>query len=191
MKKLMLLCAVILSSLFTISCEGPRGPKGDGEFSSVYEYRLSFNQNLNNNIAHQDVRHPLPVYLGDAVMIYVMEETDTKGNPIWAPLPMRYFVEDEVTQQDEELEYIYNYGLDDFRITARATAPLGFFNGKPGSKDNPGYVTNMIFRVVYIEGKDPIQRNNAVSSTNEAKPLSYDELLMKYNLTNAPVKKMY
>ncbi|MGG5506683.1 MULTISPECIES: hypothetical protein [unclassified Myroides] len=188
MKKLMLLCAVVIGSLFAASCEGPRGPKGDGEFSNVFEYRLSFNQNLNANIATQVVRHSIPVYLGDMVAIYVMEETDKNGDPIWAPLPIRFFVEDSAAQKDEELEYVYNYGLDDFKITARATAPLGLFNG---SKKDPGYVTDMIFRVVYIEGKDPIQRSNATAIAEDLQPLSYDELLLKYNLTKAPVKKMY
>lgn len=201
MKKIMLLCAVVVGSLFTLSCEGPRGsqgmpgpegPPGDGaEYANIFEYHLSFNQNLDSNIADQVVKHPTKVYLGDAVMIYVLEETDKNGSPIWSPLPMRYFVENTATQKDEELEYIYNYGLDDFKIIARATAPLGLFNGTPGSKDDLGYVTDMIFRVVYIPGKDPVQKNAAIKTTAEEKPLSYDELLLKYDLTKSPVKKMY
>ena len=204
MKKLMLMCAIVVGSLVTLSCEGPRGsqgmpgpegpegPAGGGaEYAKIFEYHLSFNQNLDSNMADQVVKHPTKVYLGDAVMIYVLEETDKNGNPIWSPLPMRYFVENTATQRDEELEYIYNYGLDDFKIIARATAPLGLFNGTPGSKDDLGYVTDMIFRVVYIAGKDPVQKNAAVKATADEKPLGYDELLLKYNLTKSPVKKMY
>ncbi|EHQ41471.1 MULTISPECIES: hypothetical protein [Myroides] len=192
MKKLILVCTVVLGALFTVSCEGPRGPQGPpggNEIANVFEYHLNFNQNLNANIASQIVKHPTKVYLGDAVFVYVLEKTDKNGDPIWSPLPMRYFVENTTTQKDEELEYIYNFGLDDFEIVARATAPLGMFNGIPGDKNNPGYVTDMIFRVVYVAGKDPIQRNAAVQSKDVA-PLSYDELLLKYNLTNSPVKKM-
>jgi|GEM_PF-2736464 len=204
MKKIMLLCAVVVGSLFTMSCEGPRGPQGmpgpqgpegpgggGAEYAKVFEYHLSFNQDLNANIATQLVKHPTELYLGDAVFIFVLDSTDDKGKPIWSPLPIRYFVLDEDTQKDEELEYIYNYGPADFEIIARATAPLGMFNGRPGSADNPGYVTNMIFRVVYIAGKDPVQKSTAVKSTADEKPLSYDELLLKYNLTKSPVKKMY
>lgn len=192
MKKLILVCTVVLGALFTVSCEGPRGPQGPpggNEIANVFEYHLNFNQNLNANIASQIVKHPTKVYLGDAVFVYVLEKTDKNGDPIWSPLPMRYFVENTTTQKDEELEYIYNFGLDDFEIVARATAPLGMFNEIPGDKNNPGYVTDMIFRVVYVAGKDPIQRNAAVQSKDVA-PLSYDELLLKYNLTNSPVKKM-
>ncbi|WP_410879604.1 hypothetical protein [Myroides sp. DW712] len=204
MKKIMLLCAVVVGSLFTFSCEGPRGsqgmpgpegpegPAGGGaEYAKIFEYHLSFNQNLDSNMADQVVKHPTKVYLGDAVMIYVLEEIEKNGNPIWSPLPMRYFVENTATQKDEELEYIYNYGLDDFKIIARATAPLGLFNGTPGSKEDLGYVTDMIFRVVYIAGNDPVQKNAAVKAAADEKPLSYDELLLKYNLTKSPVKKMY
>lgn len=186
----MLLCAVVLGSLFTVSCEGPRGPEGPpggNEFANVFEYHLNFNQNLNSNIASQIVKHPTKVYLGDAVFIYVLEKTDKNGDPIWSPLPMRYFVENTTTQQDEELEYIYNFGLQDFEIVARATAPLGLFNG---DKNNPGYVTDMVFRVVYVGGKDPIQKKASAQANKEETPLSYDELLLKYNLTNSPVKKM-
>ncbi|MCS4239041.1 hypothetical protein M2306_000394 [Myroides gitamensis] len=192
MKKLILVCTIVLGALFTVSCEGPRGPQGPpggNDIANVFEYHLNFNQNLNANIASQIVKHPTKVYLGDAVFVYVLEKTDKNGDPIWSPLPMRYFVENTTTQKDEELEYIYNFGLDDFEIVARATAPLGMFNGIPGDKNNPGYVTDMIFRVVYVAGKDPIQRNAAVQSKDVA-PLSYDELLLKYNLTNSPVKKM-
>lgn len=192
MKKLILVCTVVLGALFTVSCEGPRGPQGPpggNEIANVFEYHLNFNQNLNANIASQIVKHPTKVYLGDAVFVYVLEKTDKNEDPIWSPLPMRYFVENTTTQKDEELEYIYNFGLDDFEIVARATAPLGMFNEIPGDKNNPGYVTDMIFRVVYVAGKDPIQRNAAVQSKDVA-PLSYDELLLKYNLTNSPVKKM-
>ncbi|MBB1140405.1 hypothetical protein [Myroides sp. WP-1] len=198
MKKLMLLFAVVIGSLVTVSCEGPRGPQGapgpEGPegvvLGKVYEYHLNFNQNLNANIAGQVVKHPIKVYFGDTVMIYVLDGTDKDKNPIWSPLPMRYFVQDNATQKDEELEYIYNFGLQDFEIVARATAPLGLFNGTPGSDKDPGYVTNMIFRVVYIAGKDPIQmKANAVGG--EDKKLSYEELLLKYNLTKAPVQKMY
>jgi len=206
MKKLILVCAVVLGALFTVSCEGPSGPQGipgrDGvegpegppgggaEYAKVFEYHLNFNQNLNANIASQIVKHPTKVYLGDAVFVYVLERTDKNGKPIWSPLPMRYFVENTETQKDEELEYIYNFGLDDFEIVARATAPLGMFNGVPGDKNNPGYVTDMIFRVVYVAGKDPVQKNAAIPSNKDTTPLSYDELLLKYNLTNSPVKKM-
>lgn len=200
----MLVCAVVLGSLFTTSCEGPRGPQGmpgpsgpegpaggGAEYAKVFEYHLSFNQNLNTNIAKQVVKHPTEMYLGDAVFIYVLDRTDEKGDPIWTPLPIRYFVQDNVTQQDEELEYIYNYGAVNFEIIARATAPLGLFNGTPGSEKDPGYVTNMIFRVVYVAGTDPVQKNAAVKAVADEKPLSYDELLLKYNLTKSPVKKMY
>lgn len=207
MKKLMLLCAVVLGSLFTISCEGPSGPQGmpgpsgpegpegpaggGAEYAKVFEYHLSFNQNLDSNIAVQKVQHPTKLYLGDAVFIYVLDRTDEDGNPIWTPLPIRYFVLDNATQKDEELEYIYNFGAKEFEIVARATAPLGLFNGTPGSKNDPGYVTDMIFRVVYVAGKDPVQKNAAVKVKADENTLSYDDLLLKYNLTKSPVKKMY
>ncbi|MGG5578446.1 hypothetical protein ACPDHL_14050 [Myroides sp. C15-4] len=197
MKKLMLVCAVVLGGLFTISCEGPRGPQGPqgpnggSEPAQVFEYHLDFNQDLNANIAGQVVKHPTKVYFGDAVMIFVFEGVDKDKNPIWSPLPIRYFVEDQVAQKDEELEYIYRYGLNDFTIEARATAPLGLFNGTPGPKGDPGYVTDMIFRVVYLAGQDPIQKSAAVKQDSTAKPMSYEEVLLKYDLTKSPVKKMY
>lgn len=198
----MLLCAVVLGSLFTVSCEGPRGPQGPQgpnggyEPANVFEYHLSFNQNLNANIAGQTVKHPTKVYFGDALMVFVFEGIDKKNNsPIWSPLPIRYFVEDTATNKDEELEYIYRYGLDDFTIEARATAPLGLFNGTPGKDDDPGFVTDMIFRVVYIAGKDPVQKSASVKQGANAnpieKPMSYEEVLIKYDLTKSPVKKMY
>ena len=198
MKKLMLLFAVVVGSLFTVSCEGPRGPQGpqgpqgpgggENGLAKIYEYHLSFNQDLNANIAGQIVKHPIKVYLGDIVMIYVLDGVDKDKNPLWSPLPMRYFVEDQATGQDEELEYIYNFGLKDFEIVARATAPLGLFNGTPGSKDDVGYVTDMIFRVVYVAGDDPIQKK--MSTTTDKKVLSYEDMLLKYNLTKAPIEKM-
>lgn len=189
MKRMAMLFALIVSGIIFSNCEGPEGPPGPTVYPYVTDIKLNFDGDLNANIASQLVRHDVKLYQGDVVLIFVMEDTDNEGNPIWSPLPQRYFVYDNATQQDEELEYIYNYGVNDFEIIARATAPLDIFNGN-GS--HPGFLKNMIFRIIYVPGADPVQKFNSTNSSNsEIHSLSYDEVVAKYNLQNINVVKKY
>jgi len=194
MKKLMLLCAVVLGSLFTISCEGPRGPQGPpggNEYPYVMDIRLSFDKNLKENVASNVVRNPIELFLGDVALIYIKDGETKRGEPIWAPLPIRYFVSDSETKKDEELEYLYNFSPDDFEIIARATVPLDFFANVNGPNGPMNYVRNQEFRVVYIPGLNPVKKNAMNAVQGEEKPLSYDEAVVKYNLQNVEVHKRY
>lgn len=200
MKKLMLLCTVILGSLFTLSCEGPRGPQGpqgnqgnDGgnEYPYVMDIRLSFDQNLNDNMATNVVKHPFELHLGDVVLIYIKDGNTNNGSPIWTPLPIRYLVEDTATQKNEELEYLFNFAEKDFEIIARATVPLDFFANVTNPSGSINYVRNQEFRVVYIPALDPVKRTTAQTTNKEIQFLSYDEAVVKYNLQNVEVHKTY
>ncbi len=188
MKKLVLLFTVVITGLFVASCEGPQGPQGPSggaDYANVFEYHLNFDKNLNGTQSENTVKHPIKVYNGDVLLIYVLKEIDKNKNPIWEPLPKRYFVTNQGNQY--ELEYTYNFGLNDFQIIADADAPLRLFNGNGGN--DIGVLHDMIFRVVYIAGKNPVYRTNSIQSVNEA-PLSYEAAVAKYNLQNIEVVKM-
>lgn len=188
MKKLIFLVTCVISGLFITSCEGPQGPQGPpggNEYANIFEYRLNFDKNLNNTFAENTVKHPIKVYDGDVLLIYILRETDKHNNPIWEPLPKRYFVSSQGNQY--ELEYTYNFGLNDFQIIADADAPLRLFNGN--GKDDIGVLHDMIFRVVYIGGENPIFRTNSIKTVSNS-PLSYEAAVAKYNLQNIEVVKM-
>lgn len=194
MKKIMLICTVVLGSLFTMSCEGPRGPQGPqggNEYPYVMDIRLSFDKNLNEHVASNFVTHPIDLHIGDVVLIYIKDGTTKKGDPIWTPLPIRYFVNDAATQKDEELEYLFNFAPEDFEIIARATVPLDFFANASGPNGPMNYIRNQEFRVVYIPALDPIKRTTSQSVKEEVKPLSYDDAVVKYNLQNVEIHKKY
>lgn len=188
MKKIIMLFAIVLGGLLA-SCEGPEGPQGPTggyDYANIFEYRLNFDRNLNNTSATNAVNHPLKVYSGDIMLVYVMRETDKNNNPIWEPLPKRYFVANQGNQY--ELEYTYNFGLNDFQIVADADGPLRLFNGNGGN--DLGVLHDMIFRVVYIGGNNPVFKTLSGDTVSEAKPLSYEEAVAKYNLKDVPVVKM-
>lgn len=194
MKKLILVCTVVLGALFTVSCEGPRGPQGPpggNEFPYVMDIRLSFDKNLEATMATNVVANPIELFLGDVVLIYIKEGETKRGEPIWAPLPIRYFVQDAETKKDEELEYTFNFSPDDIEIIASATLPLDFFANAEGPNGRINYVRNREFRVVYVPGLNPEKKNTVNAVQNEVKSLSYDEAVVKYNLQKAEVHKKY
>lgn len=191
MKKIMLLCAVVLGGLFTISCEGPRGPQGGNEYPYVAEYSLSFDRNLNVDIASQVVKNPFELHIGDVALIFIEDGKTNNGNPVWVPLPARYFVGDEASGRTEELEYFYNFSANDFEIIARGSTMLDFFANARGEKGPINHLRNRIFRVVFVPGLDPVNRNATQATSTDATPLSYDEAVVKYNLQKVEVHKKY
>lgn len=188
MKKLILLVTCVITGLFITSCEGPQGPQGPpggNDYANIFEYHLNFDKNLNNTQSENTIKHPIKVYSGDVLLIYVLRETDKNGNPIWESLPKRYFVTNQGIPY--ELEYTYNFGLNDFQIIADANGPLRLFNGNGGN--DIGVLHDMIFRVVYIGGKNPVFKTNNIKAMDNS-PLSYEAAVAKYNLQNVEVVKM-
>ncbi|MCC9043803.1 hypothetical protein LNQ81_14075 [Myroides sp. M-43] len=201
MKKIAMLFAFVASSLLIAGCEGstgPQGPPGQTMYPFVEDIRVSFDTNLNSfSQTYTHKNNPkVKVYDGDVVLVFVMDGNTKDGLPIWAPLPKRFFVdvkEGEV-KIEKELEYSYTFSRYDVEIDAKANAALGNFNGD--GKDHPGFLKNMIFRLVYIPGNDPVVSTKSVKTNNDTKKsgnttLSYEEAVRKYNLEDVKVVKNY
>lgn len=204
MKKIAMLFAFVASSLLIVGCEGstgpqgPPGPPGIGEVPFVEDIRVSFDTNLNSvSQTYTHKNNPkVKVYDGDVVMVFVMDGNTKDGLPIWAPLPKRFFVDVEEggAKIEKELEYSYTFSRYDVEIDAKANAALGNFNGD--GKDHPGFLKNMIFRLIYIPGKDPVISTKSIKANDNNKSsgnttLSYEEAVRKYNLEDVKVVKNY
>ncbi|MDR0194335.1 MAG: hypothetical protein LBI73_04375 [Myroides sp.] len=197
MKKIAMLFAFVATTLLAAGCEGPSGPQGPpgpNIFPHVQEVKLSFDQNLESKFQSQSVKHPVELYKGDVVLVYVMDSQDSNGNPVWSPLPRRFFVDvlEGGSEVRKELEYSYVFSPSNVLIEALADAPLKHFNGS-GKVGDLGYLKNMYFRLVYIPGQDPQRQSNNVSKSVEEgnTTLSYEEAVRKYNLEGVKVVKNY
>lgn len=196
-----MLFAFVASSLLIVGCEGstgPQGPPGPTMFPFVEDIRVSFDTNLNSfTQTYTHKNNPrVKVYDGDVVLVFVMDGNTKDGLPIWAPLPKRFLVDvkEGVVTTEKELEYSYTFSKYDVEIDAKANAALGNFNGD--GKGHPGFLKNMIFRLVYIPGNDPVNNTKSVKANNDTKTsgnttLSYEEAVRKYNLEDVKVVKNY
>lgn len=193
MKKIAMLFAFVASTLTLVGCEGPTGPQGPPgptDYPFVEDIRASFDGDLNSFTQKIGEKHNSRVKVldGDVLLVYVLNGTTKDGLPIWAPLPHRYFV--DVDKVEKELEYSYDFSRYDYQIYANANTQLKYFTGS-GAKDDPGFLKNMIFRLVYIPARDPINNTNAVKNTSNKTVLSYEEAVRKYNLEGVKVVKSY
>lgn len=192
MKKIFGIALLMVGALFLGSCEGsdgpqgPPGPPGTGELAQVFETKIDFSNDLNTLQSSSIIKNPVKVYDGDFVLVYVLEGATKDNLPIWSPLPKRYFVTDESTNKEEELEYSFNFSRYDVEINAGATAPFRLFNGD--GKGHPGFVKDMVFRIIYVPGADPNTKSKSVKS--DKKRLTYEEAIVKYNLQNVEVTKL-
>lgn len=192
MKKIFGIALLMVGALFLGSCEGsdgpqgPPGPPGAGELAQVFETKIDFSTNLDENKVVKEVKNPIEVFKGDYVLVYVLEGATKDNLPIWSPLPKRYFVTDESINKEEELEYSFNFSVYDVQIAASATTNLRLFNGD--GKGHPGFVKDMVFRIIYVPGADPNTKSRSVKS--DQKRLTYEEAIVKYNLQNVEVTKL-
>lgn len=196
MKKIAMLFAFVATTLLAVGCEGPSGPQGPpgpSVYPYVMEKSISFDDKPNDAVAPRAFSHPVRVYDGDVLLVYILDGnvTDNNGNkyPTWTPLPKRYFRTNIDTKIEHELEYTYNFSLVDFEIVASSDTNLGFFrDNQPGDIN---YLKNRTFRIVYVPGADPQMKSNSVKSTDAKTTLSYEEAVRKYNLEGVKVIKNY
>ncbi|ALU27219.1 MULTISPECIES: hypothetical protein [Myroides] len=192
MKKIAMLFAFVATSLL-VGCEGstgpqgPPGPPGVGEFPYVMETTLSFDKNLNDSYLTLPVKHPVELFKGDVILVFIKDVDSSSKEPRWYALPKKFYT--KVDGVEKDLEYSYAFSPDQVDIIAEANAPLINFNG---NNTTPSVLRNQVFRIMYIPGADPKIRNNSLNvSTKGATTLSYEEAVRKYNLEDVKVVKKY
>lgn len=195
MKKIAMLFAFVATSLL-VGCEGatgPQGPPGPTMYPYVLEKRISFDDKPNDGLVEHAFNHPIKVYDGDVLLVYILDGSVSNGNtnfPKWTPLPMSYYRTNTDTNIEHQLEFTYNFSVLDFAVVASSDRDLGFFRANsPGDID---YLKNRTFRIVYIPGANPEMKTNTIKSKRTGgTTLSYEEVVRKYNLENVKVVKDY
>lgn len=140
MKRIALLLCFVAAGLLT-SCEGDRGPAGPaGPDSLIYEllnvnfapdggqYRIyrTFDQDIQGNL-----------FDSETVLVYRMNGTIDANTPIWQLIPRTLYLE------EGELDYDYDFSVEDLAIYARGTYDLS---------TTPEFLSNQTFRIVIIPG---------------------------------------
>ncbi|WP_121964721.1 hypothetical protein [Myroides sp. N17-2] len=201
MKKIAMLFAFVASSLLIVGCEGstgPQGPPGPSIFPYVMETRLSFDGKPNDAVVGHAFTHPVKVYDGDVLLVYILDGsvTDNQGTkfPVWTPLSKSYYKTNSDTKIEHQLEFSYNFSVLDYEIVASSDRDLGFFRAQ-NSNEIP-YLVDRTFRIVYIPGANPKSNTKSVKANNDTKSsgnttLSYEEAVRKYNLEDVKVVKNY
>jgi len=190
MKKIAMLFAFVASSLLVIGCEGstgpqgPPGPPGPTELPQVFEKTLSFDRKLNESSDIQSIKHPVELFKGDVILVFIMDVDSNIKNPRWYALPKKFYT--KVNGVEKDLEYSYAFSPDNLDIIAEANAPLINFNG---NNTTPSVLRNQVFRIMYIPGNDPRSKTVSKSVESGATTLSYEEAVRKYNLEGVKVIK--
>lgn len=175
MKKIFLVLAVVGAAFFT-SCEGPQGPQGEpgpqgpqGE-AEVFELR---NVNFSLNNGEYSIYQTLTpnILLSDNILIYRLSGTVDPSTPIWQPIPRTLYL------QEGELDYDYDFSLEDFTIYAGGTYNLAL---------TPNYITNQTFRIVIIPGY--LSNKSAASGAKEVNTDDYQAVIAAYGINDKNVK---
>lgn len=136
MKKLFLLFAAVGVMSFT-GCEGPEGPAGTNIEAEVFELRnVSFSLDNNDQYTIYRILDPV-IYDSDNIVVYRMSGLIDSNTPIWQPIPRTLFL------NEGELDYDYDFSLEDFTIYAGGTYNLAI---------TPQYINNQTFRIVILPG---------------------------------------
>ncbi len=146
MKRIMLLLT-IFGAVLASSCEGPpgfdgiQGPPGpsgpSGSASEVFELRnVNFSLNANNEYTIYRQLNPV-ILLSDNILIYRLSGTIDPQTPIWQLIPRTLYL------QQGELDYDFDFSLEDFTIYAGGTYNLA---------TTPSYLNNQTFRIVILQG---------------------------------------
>lgn len=136
--------------------------------------------------------HPIRFDEGMSVFVYFLEGTYGNGEPVWAPLPAKYFIDltQGSTTTTAEIEYSTAFSREELFLTARSFQGLDLFKSVKDGNGTISYTDDLTFRVVYIPGPYPMEFS-ASSVGSEDGTIPYEVLEKKYNLQNARVGKMY
>ncbi|RZJ30587.1 MAG: hypothetical protein EOO48_04585 [Flavobacterium sp.] len=171
MRKVLLLFAAIGITTF-VGCtgpEGPQGPAGSNINAEVFELR-NVNFTLDNNNEYTIYRTLDPVIFdSDNILIYRMTGTIDSNTPVWQSIPRTLFLD------QGELDYDYDFSLEDFKIYAGGTYNLA---------TTPDYLNNQTFRIVILPGYFS-NKNKAAADIND-----YNAVAKAYGITEGDVQEI-
>lgn len=163
MKRIAILVTVIAASFFA-ACEGDQGPAGPaGPESEVFELQnVDFQLSAGQYSIYEQLT-PM-IFDSDNVLIYRLSGTIDAQTPIWQLIPRTLYLD------EGELDYDYDFSMEDFTIYAGGTFDLAL---------TPEFLQNQTFRIVIIPGffsKGGVDLND------------YDAVIKYYNLDDSQVK---
>ena len=148
--------------------QGPQGPPGTGSGSAeVYEiFDIDFVNTQDGYVYYEQLNPQL--LLEDSVLMYRLSGTINSQTPIWQLIPRTLYL------QQGELDYDYDFSLEDFTIYAGGTYNLAL---------TPSYINNQTFRIVIIPGY--FSRTTSAVDFND-----YDAVIKAYGLEGKPVQRL-
>jgi hypothetical protein len=152
MKKILSLFAIVGLVAFSSCSSDDDGPDND-------TYPVAFEiKNVNLTRSGADNYYKIsntfsneigtPLYDDETVLVYRLSDVVDSNTPIWQLIPRTIYFDD-----DNELDYDYDFSKVDFVISARGTYNL---------LNKPSYINNQTFRVVVVPSNllASINKNN-------------------------------
>jgi len=168
MKKLLILF-VAVGSILVSGCQGDDGRDGVTVEARTFEL-LNVNFGLNNNGEYTIYRTINPTILdSDSILIYRLAGTIDSQTPIWQLIPRTLFLD------EGELDYDYDFSLEDFTIYAGGTYNLA---------QTPQFLNNQTFRIVAIPGYFSTSKGTNSPTVDLS---DYNAVVKAYGLENQPI----
>lgn len=176
MKKLLIPFILFAAVLFQ-SCSGPRGPQGpagkDGLIGQTFEVeKVNFNAS-NDWQLRQNYPANVEVLDSDVILVYILWDATTNGQPIWRLLP-------QAIDMPRGITYNFDFTPSDYTlfIDAPQTVNLGTLSSN--------VTQNQTFRIVAIPSDFPKGR----MSSGAVDFNDYESVKKFYNLDETKIQKI-
>lgn len=176
MKKFLPFLLLTVMGLFAVSCNNDREVVDNTVYSTVYDLNRSFAYDQTSGVGKIYEKFSKSLGSNDYVLMFIKGDTTSDGSPIWLPMPRTEYP--TVNNQQEELDYDFDYSRYDFTAYVSGTYNISL---------TPAYLNNITLRVILVPGTNG---NSGGKQATDLHKMSYDEVIKKYNIDDSKVIKL-